>query len=44
MDIPISLLNQCLAQEVEKSFSHRAGMLAIPSPVVTVLAGEYKEG
>jgi coenzyme F420-reducing hydrogenase delta subunit/formate hydrogenlyase subunit 6/NADH:ubiquinone oxidoreductase subunit I len=43
MDIPISLLNQCLVQEVEKSFGHRAGMQIIPSPVVTVLAGEYKE-
>jgi coenzyme F420-reducing hydrogenase delta subunit/formate hydrogenlyase subunit 6/NADH:ubiquinone oxidoreductase subunit I len=43
MNIPINLLNQCLAQEVEKSFGHRAGMQIIPSPVVTVLAGEYKE-
>jgi coenzyme F420-reducing hydrogenase delta subunit/ferredoxin len=44
MDIPISLLNQRLALEVEKSFGHRAGMQVILSPVVTVLAGEYKEG
>jgi coenzyme F420-reducing hydrogenase delta subunit/ferredoxin len=44
MDIPISLLNQRLVQEVEKSFGYRAGMQAVPSPVVTMLAGEYKEG
>ncbi len=44
MDIPISLLNQKLAQEIERAFGHRAGRQVIPSPVVTVLAGEYKEG
>lgn len=44
MDIPISLLNQKLAQEIERAFGHRAGQAAVPSPVVTVLSGEYKEG
>jgi ferredoxin len=44
MDIPISLLNQRLAQEMENAFGHRAGQAVIPSPVVAVLAGEYKEG
>ena len=44
MDIPISLLNMKLAQEMEKNFGHVAGMEPVLSPVVTVLAGEYKEG
>lgn len=44
MDIPISLLNQKLAQEIEHAFGHRAGQTVAPSPVVTVLSGEYKEG
>ncbi|KAF0107546.1 MAG: methyl-viologen-reducing hydrogenase delta subunit [Anaerolineaceae bacterium] len=44
MNIPISLLNQKLAAEIEKSFGHRAGLKAVPSPIVTVLSGEYKEG
>jgi ferredoxin len=44
MEIPISLLNQKLAQELEKSFAFRAGSAPIPSPVITILAGEYKEG
>jgi ferredoxin len=44
MDIPISLLNMKLAQEMEKNFGHVAGLEPILSPVVTVLAGEYKEG
>ncbi|MEZ0397216.1 MAG: hydrogenase iron-sulfur subunit [Anaerolineales bacterium] len=43
MDIPISLLNQKLAQEIARAFGHRAGQAVIPSPVVTVLSGEYKE-
>ena len=44
MDIPISLLNMKLAQEMENKFGHVAGMEPVLSPVVTVLAGEYKEG
>ena len=44
MDIPISLLNMKLAQEIEKSFGHVAGLEPVLSPVVTVLSGEYKEG
>jgi coenzyme F420-reducing hydrogenase delta subunit/ferredoxin len=43
MDIPISLLNQNLADEIEKAFGMRAGMTIAPSPIVTVLSGEYKE-
>jgi coenzyme F420-reducing hydrogenase delta subunit/ferredoxin len=44
MDIPISYLNQKLAQEIEKNFSFRAGLAPATSPVVSVLSGEYKEG
>lgn len=44
MDIPISLLNLKLAQEIKKNFDHVAGLEPVLSPVVTVLAGEYKEG
>jgi len=44
MNIPISLLNMKMAQEIEAAFGHRAGMEPVPSPIVTVLAGEYKEG
>jgi len=44
MDIPISLLNQKLASEIHKSFNYRAGLTVVPSPIVTVLSGEYKEG
>ncbi len=44
MNIPISLLNMKLAQEIETAFGHRAGMTPAPSPIVTVLSGEYKEG
>ena len=43
MNIPISLLNQKLAGEIEKAFGFRAGQAVAPSPVVTVLSGEYKE-
>ncbi len=43
MEIPISLLNQKLAGEIEKAFGHRAGLTVVPSPIVTVLSGEYKE-
>jgi Fe-S oxidoreductase len=43
MEIPISLLNQKLSEEIEKAFSYRAGLTVAPSPIVTVLSGEYKE-
>jgi len=41
---PIGYLNQKLAQEIESSFAFRAGLALAVSPIVTVLAGEYKEG
>ncbi|MBA4363052.1 MAG: hypothetical protein C0411_20320, partial [Pseudomonas sp.] len=44
MNIPISLLNMKMAQEIETAFGHQAGMTPAPSPIVTVLSGEYKEG
>jgi coenzyme F420-reducing hydrogenase delta subunit/NAD-dependent dihydropyrimidine dehydrogenase PreA subunit len=44
VDIPISYLNQRLAGEIEKNFAFRAGLAPVVSPIVTVLAGEYKEG
>jgi hypothetical protein len=44
MDIPISLLNQKLAVEIEKTFGYRSGLAVAPSPIVTILSGEYKEG
>jgi ferredoxin len=43
MNIPISLLNQKLVEEIEKVFGYRAGLVVAPSPIVTILAGEYKE-
>ena len=43
VNIPISLLNQKLAGEIDKAFGFRAGLAAKPSPIVTVLPGEYKE-
>jgi coenzyme F420-reducing hydrogenase delta subunit/ferredoxin len=43
VNIPISLLNQKLAEEIEKAFGFRAGSAPTPSPIVTVLSGEYKE-
>ena len=43
MNIPISLLNQKLALEIEKAFDFHAGNAVTPSPIVTVLSGEYKE-
>jgi Na+-translocating ferredoxin:NAD+ oxidoreductase RnfC subunit len=43
MKIPISLLNQKLAEEIEKTFGFRAGMTVAASPIVTILSGEYKE-
>jgi coenzyme F420-reducing hydrogenase delta subunit/NAD-dependent dihydropyrimidine dehydrogenase PreA subunit len=44
MDIPVSYLNQKLAQEIEQTLGFRAGLAPVASPIVTVLAGEYKEG
>ncbi|MGA2504867.1 MAG: hydrogenase iron-sulfur subunit [Anaerolineales bacterium] len=44
MNIPIGLLNQKLSEEIEAAFDHRAGLAIAPSPIVTVLSGEYKEG
>jgi formate dehydrogenase subunit beta len=40
MDIPISLLNQFLAREIEAQFQFRAGFEPVPSPMTTVLGGE----
>ncbi|MEJ2707298.1 MAG: 4Fe-4S dicluster domain-containing protein [Anaerolineales bacterium] len=37
MNIPISLLNRRLAQEIETAFGYRAGMAPVPAPFVTVL-------
>lgn len=44
MNIPIGLLNQKLAEEIEAAFDYRAGLAVTPSPIVTILSGEYKEG
>jgi coenzyme F420-reducing hydrogenase delta subunit/ferredoxin len=44
MNISIGLLNQKLAEEIEAAFDHRAGLTIAPSPIVTILSGEYKEG
>lgn len=44
MEIPLSLLNQKLAGEIEKMFGFRAGETIAPSPILTVLSGEYQEG
>lgn len=38
MDIPISLLNYKLAQEIKTAFDHRAGMAVVPSPLGLPLA------
>ncbi|MGD0876716.1 MAG: hydrogenase iron-sulfur subunit [Anaerolineales bacterium] len=43
VNLPISLLNQKLAGEIEKAFGFRAGAAMTSSPIVTVLSGEYKE-
>jgi coenzyme F420-reducing hydrogenase delta subunit/ferredoxin len=43
VNIPINLLNQKLAIEIERVFDFRAGMQAVPSPIVTILSGAYKE-
>jgi ferredoxin len=42
MDIPISLLNRKLAQEVEDAFGYRAGRTVAPSPITTPLVEEAK--
>jgi len=42
MDIPISLLNRKLVQEVESAFGYRAGEAPVPSPITTIL--EIVEG
>jgi coenzyme F420-reducing hydrogenase delta subunit/ferredoxin len=43
VNLPISLLNQKLAGEIEQAFGFRAGAALASSPIVTVLSGEYKE-
>jgi coenzyme F420-reducing hydrogenase delta subunit/ferredoxin len=40
MEIPISLLNMHLAQEVRQAFGYRPGLEPTPSPFVTVLGRE----
>jgi ferredoxin len=40
MEIPISLLNGKLIQEMQAVFAYRAGMQPVPSPFVTILNGE----
>lgn len=40
VDIPISLLNMKLAQEMQTRFGRQAGREALPSPFVTILSGE----
>jgi len=42
MDIPISLLNRKLAQEVEAAYGYRAGLTVAPSPITTPLVEEAK--
>lgn len=44
MNIPIGLINQKLVEEIEAVFDHHAGLTVTPSPIVTILSGEYKEG
>jgi NAD-dependent dihydropyrimidine dehydrogenase PreA subunit len=40
MDIPISLLNLKLAQEIEAAFGFKAGLSEVPSPITTPLVEE----
>jgi len=40
MEIPISLLNLKLAQEVDELFGYQAGLTVAPSPITTVLVKE----
>jgi ferredoxin len=42
MEIPISLLNGKLIQEMQSVFGHRAGLQPVPSPFVTILNGEER--
>jgi L-lactate utilization protein LutB len=42
MEIPISLLNLKLAQEVESAFGYQAGLKVAPSPITTSLVEEPK--
>jgi ferredoxin len=42
MEIPTNLINRKLINEVEKTFSYRAGMVPGPSPIVTIL--DVEEG
>ncbi len=42
MEIPISLLNRKLAQEVEAAFGYRAGLTVAPSPITTPLVEEAR--
>jgi coenzyme F420-reducing hydrogenase delta subunit/ferredoxin len=44
MEIPIGLLNRKLSMLLEETFDFHAGLSISPSPIVTVLSGEYKEG
>jgi coenzyme F420-reducing hydrogenase delta subunit/ferredoxin len=38
--LPISLLNQCLAEEIYRGFGFRAGMTTAPPPLITMLSEE----
>jgi len=40
MDIPVSLLNMKLAQEMQTHYGFQAGLTQEPSPVTTILSGE----
>ncbi|MCI0518872.1 MAG: 4Fe-4S dicluster domain-containing protein, partial [Chloroflexi bacterium] len=42
MEIPISLLNQAMAQEMQALFSFQPGLAPAPSPFVTILSGEER--
>jgi coenzyme F420-reducing hydrogenase delta subunit/ferredoxin len=44
MKIPIGLINQKIVEEIEAAFDFRAGLSISPSPIVTILSGEYQEG
>jgi coenzyme F420-reducing hydrogenase delta subunit len=43
MEIPIGLLNRKISNVLEDTFEFRAGLTKAPSPIVTVLSGEYRE-
>ena len=42
VDIPISLLNRKLAEEMQSQFHYQAGLAPIPAPFVTILGPEEK--